>query len=74
MISREVFCDFTKPNKDYMPVTVAGRSKACTVLAHSEAGIMCSNSTQSMDVWYLCVYVCVCVFLYLCTGRGLATC
>jgi hypothetical protein len=30
-----------------------------------------------MDVWYACVYMCVCVrarvFLNLCTGRGLAT-
>jgi hypothetical protein len=31
-------------------VTVAGRSKACTVFARSEAGIMGSNPTQGMDV------------------------
>jgi hypothetical protein len=37
------------------PVTVAERSKACTVFARSEAGIVCSNPTQGMDVW--CVYV-----------------
>jgi hypothetical protein len=29
---------------------VAERSKACTVLARSEAGIMGSNPTQGMDV------------------------
>jgi hypothetical protein len=33
-----------------MPVTVAERSKACTVFARSEAGIVGSNSTQGMDV------------------------
>jgi hypothetical protein len=32
------------------PVTVAERSKACTVLARSEAGTMGSNPTQGMDV------------------------
>jgi hypothetical protein len=32
------------------PVTVAERSKACTVFARSEAGIMGSNPTQGMDV------------------------
>jgi hypothetical protein len=32
------------------PVTVAEQSKACTVFARSEAGIMGSNPTQSMDV------------------------
>jgi hypothetical protein len=51
-----------------MPVTVAERSKACTVFARSEAGIVSSNPTQGMDVW--CVYVFI---LCLCTGRGLAT-
>jgi hypothetical protein len=34
-----------------MPVKVAERSKACTVFAHSEAGI---------------VGLCVCVFFYVC--------
>jgi hypothetical protein len=33
-----------------VPVTVAERSKACTVFARSEAGIVVSNSTQVMDV------------------------
>jgi hypothetical protein len=32
------------------PVTVAARSKAWTVFAHSDAGIVGSNPTQSMDV------------------------
>jgi hypothetical protein len=36
--------------KEIRPVTVAGRSKACTVFACSEAGIVGSNSTQGMDV------------------------
>jgi hypothetical protein len=33
-----------------MPVTVAERSRACTVFARSEAGIVGSNPTQGMDV------------------------
>jgi hypothetical protein len=33
-----------------MPVTVAGRPEAWTVFARSEAGIVVSNPTQSMDV------------------------
>jgi hypothetical protein len=53
------------------PVTVAERSKACTVFARSEAGIMSSNPTQDMDVWCVCAFFCVCVVL--CLGRGLAT-
>jgi hypothetical protein len=32
------------------PVTVAEPSKACTVFASSEAGIVGSNRTQGMDV------------------------
>jgi hypothetical protein len=48
-----------------MPVTVAERSKACTVFARSEVGIVGSNPTQDMDV--LCVYVfilCLCCPLF----------
>jgi hypothetical protein len=47
-----------------MPVTVAERSKAYTVFARTEAGIVCSNPTQGMDVW--CLYMCVrfSVFVY----------
>jgi hypothetical protein len=33
-----------------LPVMVAEQSKACTVFARSEAGIMGSNPTQGMDV------------------------
>jgi hypothetical protein len=46
------------------PVTVAKRSKAYTVFARSEAGIVCSNPTQGMDVWCLCVYVRFSVFVH----------
>jgi hypothetical protein len=46
-------------------VTRAGhgsrRSKACTVIARSEAGIVGSNPTQGMDVWYMYVFIlCLC--------------
>jgi hypothetical protein len=44
-----------------LPVTVAERSKACTVFARLEVGIVDSNPTEDMDVWCLCVCVCVCV-------------
>jgi hypothetical protein len=33
-----------------VPITVAERSKACTVFARPEAGIVGSNHTQGMDV------------------------
>jgi hypothetical protein len=33
----------------FMPVTVAERSKACTVFARYEAGIVGSNPTQGMN-------------------------
>jgi hypothetical protein len=46
-----------------VPITVAERSKSCTAFARSEAGIVGSNPTQGMDVW------CMCVFLCLCTGK-----
>jgi hypothetical protein len=46
------------------PVTVAERSKACTVFARSEAGIVGSNPREGMDVW--CVYAFI-----VCLGRGL---
>jgi hypothetical protein len=44
-------------------VTVAERSKACTVFARSEAEIVGSNPNQGMDVLCLCVraFFCVCV-------------
>jgi hypothetical protein len=40
-----------------MPVLVAERSKACTVFPRSEAGIVGSNPTQGMDVWYVYVFI-----------------
>jgi hypothetical protein len=40
-------------SRNTLPVTVAERSKACTVFARSEAGIVGSNPTQGMDVWYV---------------------
>jgi hypothetical protein len=52
------------------PVTVAERSKACTVFARSEVGIVGLNPIQGMDVWCLCVCVCVCV----CVGAFFCVC
>jgi hypothetical protein len=50
------------------PITVTAQSKARTVFARSNAGIMGSNPTRGMDV---CVNLfCVCVVL--CVGSGLA--
>jgi hypothetical protein len=46
-----------------VPVTVAERSKAWTVFARSEAGIVYSNPTQGMDVWYVYVFI---VFVFSC--------
>jgi hypothetical protein len=48
---------------------VAARSKAWTFFARSNAEIMGSNPTQSMDV---CVHL-FCVYVVLCVGSGLAT-
>jgi hypothetical protein len=51
-----------------VPITVAEPFRAWTVFARSNAGIVASNPTQSMDV---CVPLfCVCVVL--CVGRGLS--
>jgi hypothetical protein len=55
------------------PVTVAERSKAWTVFARSEAGIVGSNPTKGMDVWCVCVCAFFCVYVALCLARGLAT-
>jgi hypothetical protein len=52
----------------YEPVTVAEWSKAWTVLARLDAGIIGSNPTRGMDV-YVYVYS---VFVLSCAGRGLA--
>jgi hypothetical protein len=48
-------------NNIWLPVTIAERSKACTVFSRSEAGTVDSNPSQGMDVWCLCV----CVFLFM---------
>jgi hypothetical protein len=40
-----------------MPITVAERSEACTVFAHSEVRIVGSNPKQGMDVQYVYVYI-----------------
>jgi hypothetical protein len=43
------------------PVNVDERSKACTVLALAAAGIVGSDPAQSMDVWYVYVFIlCLC--------------
>jgi hypothetical protein len=40
---------------------VVERSEAWTVFARSEAGIVGSNPTQGMDVWYVYVFIlCLC--------------
>jgi hypothetical protein len=59
------------------PVTVAERSKACTVFARSEAGIWVRIPHKAW-MFGVCVCVCVCMRLFrvysvLCLGRGLAT-
>jgi hypothetical protein len=41
--------EFLQPYARGKPVTVAERSKACTVFARSEAGIVGSNLIQGMD-------------------------
>jgi hypothetical protein len=53
----------------FRPFTVAARSKAWTVFAVCNAGIVGSNPTQGMDVCVLLFRVCV----VLCVGSGLAT-
>jgi hypothetical protein len=44
-----------------LPATVVEQSKACTVFARSEAGIVGSNPTQSMDIWCVFAFIlCLC--------------
>jgi hypothetical protein len=52
------------------PITVAELSKARTVFARSNAGIVSLNPTQGMDVYVrlFCVYVAPCVSSGLATG------
>jgi hypothetical protein len=52
-----------------MPITVDARSKAWTVFARSNAGLVGSNPTQGMDVC-VCFYSVLCVVLGV--GSGLA--
>jgi hypothetical protein len=40
----------------YEPITAAAQSKAWTVYARSNTGIVGSNPTQGMDVCIVCVY------------------
>jgi hypothetical protein len=51
------------------PITVAAQSKAWTVFARSNAGIVGSNLTQGLDIYVR--LPCVCVVL--CVGSGLAS-
>jgi hypothetical protein len=53
------------------PVTVAARSKACTVFARSDAGIVGSNPTYGMMLG-VCMRL-FCVYVVLCLGRRLKT-
>jgi hypothetical protein len=48
-----------EPVKVKVPFTVTERSEACTVFFRSEAGIMGSNPTQDMNVWYVFI-LCLC--------------
>jgi hypothetical protein len=59
----------TSTSLNEKPITVAALSKAWTVFARSNTEIVCSNSTQGMDVCVRLLSVCV----VLCIGRGLAT-
>jgi hypothetical protein len=60
-----LFFVFFWSNKGLVPITVAARSKAWTVFAHSNAGIVGSNPNQGTDVC-ICVYsvfVLFCVYV-----------
>jgi hypothetical protein len=56
---------FGRSNKKHMPVLMAERSKASTVLGRSNIGIACSNRARGMDV-------CPRFSMLSCVGRGLA--
>jgi hypothetical protein len=44
------------------PVTVTARSKARTVFARLDAGIVGSNPTQGIDVWCMHAFIlCLCL-------------
>jgi hypothetical protein len=63
LFAEDLFCGLFL----WRPITVAARSKAWTVFARSNAGIMGSNLTQSMDVCIRLFSLCV----VLCVGSGL---
>jgi hypothetical protein len=63
-----IICNFSPRYDLLLPITVAARSKAWTVFARSNAGIVGSNHTQGIHVYVRLFCVCV-----LCLGRGLAT-
>jgi hypothetical protein len=69
MLFRETVAVYCENHTEHTPTTVGARSKAWTVFACSNAGIVSSNPTPGMDVCIL--LFCVCVVL--CVGRGLAT-
>jgi hypothetical protein len=48
-------------------ITVAALSKAWTVFARSNTGVVDSNSTRGMDI-YICLF---CVYVVLCIDVGL---
>jgi hypothetical protein len=50
LIEEEIKWRLNSGNACYLLVTITERSKACTVFAHSEAGIVGSKPTQGMDV------------------------
>jgi hypothetical protein len=52
-----------------VPITVAARSKAWTVFARSNAGIMGSSPTENMDVCVCLFCVCVLAFVQVATLR-----
>jgi hypothetical protein len=48
-------------NTQQEPVTVAARSRAKTVFAHPDSGILGSNPTQGMDIWCVHAFIlCLC--------------
>jgi hypothetical protein len=53
----ELFISLLVPFRPVRSVTVAEQSEACTVFARSKAGIVGSNPTQGMDVWYVHVFI-----------------
>jgi hypothetical protein len=59
-------------NNSCEPVTVAARSKAWTVSARLDAGIVGSNPIKDINIWCVCVRLC-CVCVVLCLGSGLET-